>query len=294
MPAADEVWRLQRNADPDCTLFRRMARGRDKPSQSTMQGFYVFSPGGVCLGYCNSRRPDPMARMLKAALKRWEALPVAERRLPKGTDLTPRHRWEDSCPEDGLVLMGTVRDLPQDADPKRRRRRRFNRHPAWFSKAEARQWLPADPVVGARHELPQRLVQRMACLPLVDTVRGQSLSFKRSQLNGSRIATEVVRRDGDMVRLRIHGRSQADAAGRRTMRTRLRGLARFDLKQGRFVEFELVALGVRTGGTEFNGRRRDPGPSRVGFLFRIAPAGWRVPPAFVNFYQVDWVQPPAR
>ena len=168
--------------------------------------------------------------------------------------------------------------------------------PTWFSKAEARQWLPADPVVGAKQELPPRLVQRMACLHLVDTARGQSLPFETGQVAGSRIVTEVVGRDGSdtsMVRLRIHGSTKAQAAGR-TMRIRMRGLARFDLKSGRFVEFELVALGVRTGGTQFNGRGREPGPSRVGFLFRLAPAGWRVPPAFVNFYQVDWVKTPTR
>ncbi len=76
------------------------------------------------------------------------------------------------------------------------------------------------------------------------------------------------------------------------MRTRLRGLATYDLKKERFVSFELVALGVRTGRTQFNGRRNDPGPTRVGFLFHLAPTGWRIPPAFVNVYEVAWVKRP--
>lgn len=289
MPATDEVWRLQREADPDCRLFRQMVRGHDRPSQTTMQGFYVFAPGLVCLGAANSRRPEPMARMLEEALERWEGLPASQRHLPKGTDLAARHRWEDSHPEEGLVLMGTCRDLPPDGDPKRRPRQPLNRHPAWFSKAEARQWLPADPVVGAKHRLPEKLLQRMACLHLVDTVRGQSERFPADQLGDSRIDTEVVGREGDVVGLRIFGHTEAKAAGR-TMRTRMRGLARYHLKKERFLEFELVALGLRTGGTQYNGRGRDPGPSRVGFLFRPAPAGWRVPPAFINFYEVDWVR----
>ncbi len=293
MPATDEVWRLQREADPDCRLFRRMVRGHERPSEATLQGFYVFSSGGACLGAGNSRRPEALERMLRAALQRWESLPDAQRRLPKGTDLSPRHRWEDSCPTDGLVLLGVVRDLPPDGDPSRRRRQPFNRNPAWFSKAEARQWLPGDPVLGAKHELPPLLVERMACLQLVDTVRGQSLPFHQGQVTGSHFVTEVVGREGDSVRLRIEGRTQARAP-ERSLCTRVVGLARYDLAKERFLEFELVALGVRTGGTEFNGRRRDPGPSRIGFLFRIAPPGWRVPPAFVNLYHADWVKTPER
>ncbi len=57
---------------------------------------------------------------------------------------------------------------------------------------------------------------------------------------------------------------------------------------------ELVALGVRTGRTEFNGRRRDPGPSRIGLLFRLAPVGCRIPPGFINVYDIDWVKRPER
>ena len=293
VPATDEVWRLQREADPDCRLFRQLVRGHDRPSQTTMQGFYVFSPGLVCLGSANSRRPERMARMLEEALQRWEGLPESQRHLPKGTDLTTRHRWEDSYPEDGLILRGTVRDLPRDGDPKRRPRQPFNRHPAWFSKKEARQWLPADPVMGAKHQLPRKPLERMACLHLVDTVRGQSERFPTDELGDTRIETEVVDREGEVVRLRITGHTEAKAEGR-TMRTRMRGVARYDLKKQRFLEFELVVLGLRTGGTRYNGRGRNPGPSRVGFLFRLAPEGWRVPPAFINWYGVDWVRSPER
>ena len=294
MPATDEVWRLQRTKDPDCVLFRRMVRGHDQPSRTTMQGFYVFSPGGARLGARNSRNPDAIARMLGQALQRWEELPAAQRKLPKGTRITPNHRWENNYPEAGLVLMGTVRDVPRSADPKRRRRSPFNRNPVWFSRAEARQWLPQEPTVGARHPLPGMLVERLARLHLVDTVGGQSLPFSRAQVAGSKISAEVVARDGDVVILRIRGRTQAEASGQsrwpREMRTRLVGRARYDLGKERFVQFDLVALGVRTGRTEFNGRRRNPGPSRVGFLFRLAPAGWRVPPGFVRHYGVDWVK----
>ena len=297
MPATDEVWRLQRNDDSDCVMFRRMVRGHDAPSRGTMQGFYVFSPGGALLGRRNSRRVDGMVRMLEQALARWEALPGDERRLPKGTDVTPKHRWEDSYPEDGLVLTSTVRDIPPDADPRRRRRQPFNRNPVWFSKSEARRWLPGEPVVGVKHDVPRLLVDRLARFSLVDTVRGQSLAFDRADVAGSSMTSEVIARDGDVVRLRIRGttKAEADAAGGRdrwprALDTHLLGLARYDLKTGRFLEFDLVALGIRTGGTQFNSRRNNPGPSRVGFLFRLARPGWRVPPAFVNVYDVGWVK----
>lgn len=57
VPAADEVWRLQRDDDPECRSFRIAVTGKIEPSRGSMQGIYVFSPAGHLLGRRNSNDP---------------------------------------------------------------------------------------------------------------------------------------------------------------------------------------------------------------------------------------------
>ena len=45
---------------------------------------------------------------------------------------------------------------------------------------------------------------------------------------------------------------------------------RFDRKQGRFVDFEVVAVGTRWGGTQYNGRGNDLAPAPFGAVLGLA------------------------
>lgn len=51
---------------------------------------------------------------------------------------------------------------------------------------------------------------------------------------------------------------------------RLLGKATFDPTKGRFLMFELVAVGSRWGGTQLNGRRGDTDVAPIGILFTLA------------------------
>ena len=53
---------------------------------------------------------------------------------------------------------------------------------------------------------------------------------------------------------------------------KLLGSARFDRKQGRFVGFEVVAVGTRRGGTQYNGRGNDLAPAPFGAVLSLAAA----------------------
>jgi hypothetical protein len=51
------------------------------------------------------------------------------------------------------------------------------------------------------------------------------------------------------------------------------GEAEWDPASKRFVRFDLVALGDRRGGSQFNQRAADPGPAPMGVALRLfAPA----------------------
>ena len=182
VPATDEVWRLQQGTDPECVFFQEMAdHGHygGRPGQSR-QGIYVLSPSGKFLASINSNSADRVLATLEQGLKAWEKLTAEEKRLSPNSEIKPRHRWETSYPKGGLVLSMFTRDLPADCDPSQPGAARWNQDRVWFSREEARRWLPQDPKPGDRHAVPQELVTRLARLHLVDTVNGQTTAFSRA------------------------------------------------------------------------------------------------------------------
>ena len=271
-----------------------------------MQGTYVFAPGGELLGRLNSLNPEKIAEMLEGALAKWDALPDEAKRFHGAIE--PRHRWEHSYPEGGLVLVRVARDLTDDFDPAAEPIRPANQDQVWFRADEARGWLADDPVVGAIHTVPDALAQRIARFHLVDSVRGQTLPYAEEEVD-VQLHTEVVAVDGGRVALRIHGTSSARATGPwllgesywkpvtdwpRALRTSIYGHAEFDRDIGMFRSFDVVAIGYRIGRTGFNGRSRqdNDSPRPIGFTFHLAPRQLRVAPTFINVYNADWVVHP--
>lgn len=310
MPAADEVYRLQRGDDPECRLFQSFAdKAHYRGEGGTRQGIYVCSPRGELLGSINSLNPDHVRAMLEEALQKWAAIPEADRRMAAGDDPTPEHRWEDTFPRDGVVFTSIVRDLPAAQSPESARSDRWNRDHVWFSKAEARNWLGRIPTVGAVHELPTVLVQRLTRFHLIDNARGQSLPFAPREVAGSTMRTKVLAVHGPRVTLEITGHTRAESEGTwlmgendwahddrfpRGLTTELFGRAVYHLAEMTFTEFELVALGRRWGYTQNNARRSQPEPSPIGFLFTLESRDLhpRIPPAFIDVYNADWLVHP--
>jgi hypothetical protein len=116
------------------------------------------------------------------------------------------------------------------------------------------------------------LLHRIACAHLIDNVRGQTSPFQENQVKKARLYTEVTKVEGDVVSLRLEGETRTEMEGRREhgLDMRLLGNATFDLAQGRFLTFELVAFGSRWGSTQLNGRRGDTDLAPIGILFTLA------------------------
>src|SRR5262249_55128982 len=111
-------------------------------------------------------------------------------------------------PEGGLVLNVTARDLPREggkAIPARAgwRETAWNQDFAWFTQAEARQFVPPEAKVGKRQDLPVPLLHRLACAHLIDNVRGQTSPFEEREVQKARLRTEVTAADGGVVSLRL-------------------------------------------------------------------------------------------
>jgi hypothetical protein len=284
---------LQGGTDPECRLFQKFAdlgHYGGRPG-STRQGTYVTTASGAFLASVNSNDPERIMDMMRRGLEKWRALPRAERLLPTDPkdQLAAIKRPERFYPNDGLVLYVTSRDLPREAPMPLPPRMAWHEHAwnqdyAWFTKAEARQCVPAEPKVGQKHDLPAPVVNRIVCAHLVDNVRGQTAPFNESQIKKARLTAEVTGAAGTAISLRLEGESLAAGEGPRPhgLDTKLLGKATFDTAKERFTDVELVAVASRWGATQNNSRRGDLDAAPMGIVFTLAGDGpcERVAPAF--------------
>ncbi|MCA8961113.1 MAG: hypothetical protein KDC38_11400 [Planctomycetes bacterium] len=319
--ATDEVWRLQRDDDRECRFFQTTVAGKPGALEGSHQGIYIVAPSGRLLARRNALAPDQALALLREGLDAWKNADDDTRRPAEPSTFLPEYRWEQSYPEGGLVLSVILRDLPPPDEassepsatsrPAGRNAMRFNRDHAWFHRDEVSDWIPADPVVGAKRILPKALAQRLARFHLVDNARGQVGPFAPEEIEEATFTIEVVAREDAMLHLRIDGRTRASSDGvwkmgdndwklfpsrPRSIETRCVGEATFDLDARRFITFELAAIGESHGGVGLNGRGEPGARGRIGYWISLAPdtPRHRVAPAFVDVYDVSWIGPNAR
>ena len=162
----------------------------------------------------------------------------------------------------------------------------WNQDFAWFTKDEAGQFLPGKVEPGRTHEVPRTLVERLARFHFLDNVRGQTPPFPAGAIEDATLNSCVTAVDGDEVSLRLEGRTKAVQQGdwtthgctdmnrpcsqERGLDMKLFGSARFDRKQGRFAGFEVVAIGIRWGATQYNVRGDDLAPAPFGAVLSLA------------------------
>ena len=310
VPTTNEVWRLQGAQDNDANIFQEMAnKGHYRNAGGSRQGIYVCTPKGDLLSSINSLNADVVLNTIKAGLEKWHELPLTERRLPENHLLNATHRWENSYPEDGLVLTSYNIDLFTDPPTYEERSDRWNIDHVWFNKEESSQWLPNHPKVGDIYDLPGKLTDRLFRFHLVDNVRGQTLPFAPTEIKSYSLRVEILEYQKDKMRFKITGSSLAIAKGEwllgendwtpthslnHSMETNLLGEATYNLTLEKFIEFEMVAIGHRFGKTQNNGRNHGPDSNYIGFLFRRSQdrTSDRIAPAFVDLYNADWIVHP--
>ena len=303
VPAADASDRLQSLtcADADARLFQKFGGRRTIPSaragDGLGQGQYAVAPGGELLASAATADPREVAKMLKAALTRWEQLP-RERRLlatpPSREEAKKWQRWESFYPADGLVLRLTVRDLPRPGQAKESGvpgdfRKRWNQDFVWFRKAEARSLLPARLAKGESCDVPRPLTERLVRLHLLDHVRALNYAwFKPEEVELAKLTTTIVEVGSDGIFVRFDGSTKAasPAPESRGYESKLIGRATWDPRKEKFTSFELVAVGDRWGAGNCNQRNDDIARAPMGVAMILAggqPAD-RVCPAFISQY----------
>jgi len=311
VPAADEVGRLQRGKDPESLLFQKAAEqghyaGRTVPT-NTRQGLYAMTPDGHLLGSINHNDPERVADMLERAWISWVALSAAKRKASEGWDgVRDRQRLEDRYPTDGLVLRVTSRDLEREgaagaASREDWRAKAWNLDYAWLRAAEAAAFVPAKHELGATRELEGPSLDRLARVSLVDNVRGQTYPAPKPSVERARLTCTITAVDGARVTLALEGEARweqrgtwhvggraAQTATQRGIEARLLGSATWDAETKRFVAFELLAVGTRWGGTQYNGRHDDLDPQPIGFLFELASDAPHEHVVPAGFWEYGW------
>jgi hypothetical protein len=280
VPVADEVWRLKRKQDAEGDFFRRFCDlghyRADDENNNTRQGIYVVTPGGQLIGSLNTRDAKPVAELLTRSLGEWKALPKDSRKFEQNpAELSSLvQRLESKYPERGLVLRTFSRDLPRNDAPTDWRKNAWNQDFAWFRREEA----AALATPGSSRAA---ILARFARTQLLDNVRGQTEAFESNDVTESLVHLECISESGLLRHLEIKGSFRLDRPGEPTFEglraeeprgvdAKMLGRATFDTELKRFTTFEAVALGIRWGGTPFNGRYDDPGPSPIGWAFVLA------------------------
>ena len=95
-------------------------------------------------------------------LQRVYALCPADGFFHRSVNDRPAHEaLIEEHPADGLALTAVHRDLTRDdTGALCAKGGRWNLDHVWFSRDEARAWLPVEPALGVSHVLPQALAER--------------------------------------------------------------------------------------------------------------------------------------
>ena len=275
----------------------------------TRQGIYVCSPSGLLLNSINSLNPDDVLKMIESGLEKWNSLPLSDRNISINSIPKARHRWEDSYPENGMVLNLSKIDLFTDPPLQSERSHRWNRDFVWFNKDEVSQWVRENPKTGDIYNLPDIILERLFCFHLVDNTRGQTLPFAPQEIKESNIEIEIEDIRDSLIQIKITGNSKAVSRGPwllgendwtpnydldHGINTNLIGYASYDMKLKKFTKFEIVSIGKRKGKTQNNGRNNSPDSGYIGFYFTLAnnTLSERIAPAFVDVYNADWIIQP--
>ena len=308
IPVAVNNSRLQRQADDEGRFLRQISwQGRygysfeeaqaqleDIDHGLNHQGLYVTTTEGEVLGSRNrlfpggkasvhgvGSDPDRFLWMLRRALVNWENRKT-QREALEIEDLAyrdSRFSWA-GYPEDGLVLHLGVRDLPRQMDtrPSGMKREAHNQDYVWFRREEVLSMVPSDAVVGDVIPLPEGLVRRLGRYHLADYVRGETSSWSSESIRDASMTLTVTDKTPEWVDLRLSGSAQLSAEGswyegacrERGLDASLLGYLRFARSEERFVRFDVVAVGSRWGGTDYNVRQDDLEPAPIGIAMTIA------------------------
>lgn len=333
VPVALEVNRQLEQPDETGRLFKQVVEqghyGRSRAG--TRQGTYLVTPAGDFLVSGNEQNPEATLRLMRSAQAKWDG--NKHSRQAKRDDAAPGPRSESvEFPDNAICLTvdlrkcfpRAIRDTPIDpsvfdqADVPRFLRQRLkmysrgkpesfweierNQDHAWLTQREARRLLPESLTTGASGMVDQNIVNRLARLHMLDTVRTLADFYSEDHVKETRLRASVTSVNGDLVSVRFEGRvflqqsnvrmfqrtadrtTPIPKTPERSYRANLLGRATYNQRTQNFELLEIVALGTKAGGSRFS-----PFPeTAMGIAFTLVESGDSTPTAPRYFSQYDW------
>lgn len=303
VPVAADDWYQRRRQDDEGEFFRKVSdQGpRKGVGSGTRQGIYVFSAGGILLGFKNHQDPDVMRQFLLDSLKNWQKLPARER-VPKAVQVGEvskvDRQYHRELPKGGAIVNVYTRILDRTADGeispgtcKFPGGDRSAHDHLWLLPEDLASLVPAGPKAGDRVEAPERLTMRIGRFHLVDNTRGEPPFWSRNQVREGKLHAVVEKVEGDTVTLKLEGNyvlsTQVGAKADRGFEARLLGHAAVNTVNKTLERFDLVAFGDHWGQGPFTGGAR-PGRAPLGVAFVLSrgdAAADRVPPQAAREWQ---------
>ena len=322
VPAADAIERPGKALDDKTnTSFESRLVQKIKTQCNDLnsyQGIFVATPSGLLLAgtHHDARHVRKVEKLLREGLEKWKTISRGDRLMTKdvfsrAVAELAKEEGRKQYPDDGLVLSVICRDLPRpnSKNISTVHRNMYNQDYAWFSKSEARAFLPDQPIKGATQKVQRYLVERLARFHFVDLVRGHTSSYPQKAVEHADLTAEVIDVKDSLVSLRYTGRTRTSeihdgvhlegkwnrpGTGIPKLQTRgvdakLEGHAVYDQEAEKFVSFNVVVVTKRWGGNVYNARAQflDFGPTPMGIVLTLAGdnVAEQVPPLFFRLYE---------
>ncbi len=290
VPVALNASALKSESSRDLDLFRNIVEQghfarRTKPT-NTRQGIYIARADGRLLASANFRDVQEILNVMREAIDKFGDLTSATftEDLATTSHLAARERH---CLDHGLVLRVYMRDLEEAVDNDWQ----YNLDYIWFHKSELNQLLPPHPVPGSIVTVPQSMIRKLVRFHLRDTVRGECVAWKDSEVRVADMAFSVLEMKGQKVIMSISGQVAAASAPtfevnpysqdvvdvERGIELTLSGHVCYNLLSRRFERFDMIATGLRWGADLYNFRFDMKAPSAIGFVFEMVTAEDRLP-----------------
>ena len=287
IPVAGNDWYQRRRQDAEGEFFRNMASQGPRKGQggSTRQGHYVFTASGKLLGFNNNRGPERRLAMIREALKKWHALPAAEKKTKVPERGKVDSKFARELPKGGRIIKVYVRALEKKNGQLMAMTGDKVGHLAavdhlWLKPSEEKDLYQLVKAGGGA--IPAWLSARLLRFHLVDSTRGEPPLWSVKELKTQKIS--------------INGNGRAEGRfrmltddGKRGYVGNIQGQLTFSA-DGKLRGFEMVALGLHKGEGRYTKGAR-PGQTPLGVYFKLSdgknPAD-RIPPQGMHWERAYW------
>lgn len=274
IPATDNDFYNRRRKDEVGKFFMSVAnQGPRSEGSGTTQGHYIIAPSGKLLGFNNNRDKWNRMKFINEALKKWDALPDAEKKpgavdVPPLSELTLDSKHHSEIPEGGITLVASSRILKKengnyaactadDHDHEWGHLAAIDR--MWIQKGEWEKLVAIGKTGGA---IDPRLANRLARFHFMDFTRGEPATWNLEDVKTLTMTAKPLSDSSFAISGKVLVSDDT-----RGFDAELLAIVELD-ENDRPTRFDIVILGGHWGHSEYTGGSR-PGKTPLGIAFRL-------------------------